>query len=394
MPPSNSLLDNKLFNNLIVNRLSAQKIRSDNVESLTPSYLFSAIFTNSSFTPIGNNGTLVIDKSTNPSIIRFSDRPFRQSKRISLDDFIQLFSPDESGLDTFYEDPPNAVLSHNDQQQTYIITSISDDSVNGTVTLNLSLLQNETHMFSQLNNTTLYLFVDNYTLTSSGRIIDSGIKQIDCLRITTQEGFEDLFLNSDKYKNIELIILDRTEGFIFNFKDGANGIYKFVLNNRILLLSTLEIKDSCNLHFSNGPSDFINRKILGLCFNVSENGKIINKGNLYAIGAIFVNNGYINNYGILNINNVFYSSLIFNYNIINNYHIIDNGNAIILNQVPGEIVNTNGAIIKNMNGVIYNNYIMSGGIIKGYSKKGFILNNYSAGGKINYDKNNFYYEML
>ena len=37
---SSSLLSNKIFNKLEVNRLEALAIRSDNISSLTPSYLF------------------------------------------------------------------------------------------------------------------------------------------------------------------------------------------------------------------------------------------------------------------------------------------------------------------------------------------------------------------
>ena len=44
MPSSNSLLNNRSFNKLAVNRLDAQKIRSNNISSYTPSYLFSAVF--------------------------------------------------------------------------------------------------------------------------------------------------------------------------------------------------------------------------------------------------------------------------------------------------------------------------------------------------------------
>ena len=41
---SSTLLSNKIFNKLQVNRLEALAIRSDNIFPLTPSYLFSAIF--------------------------------------------------------------------------------------------------------------------------------------------------------------------------------------------------------------------------------------------------------------------------------------------------------------------------------------------------------------
>ena len=342
MAPSNSLLDNRLFNNLVVNRLSAQKIRSDNVESLTPSYLFSGIFTNSNFTPIGNNGTLVIDKSTNPSIIRFSDRPFRQSKRISLDDFIQLFSPDESGSNTFNEDPPNAVLSHNDEQQTFIITSISDDNVNGTVTFNLSLLPNETHIFPQLNNTTLDLFVDSYTLSASGSLVDStGTKvdsmNVDCLKITTQSAFGYLINNPNGYFDIKLIILDGS-----NFSYNGSGAYNISQYSNVFITrnTTLMIEK--------------NTTLINIGTTIYNEGTIINKGIIvnnmtdYGIPGVIINNNTIKNEGTINNNT--------NGSIINNNTIHNHGGTINNNKsVLMGTITLNGGNIEG-NGVIINYY--------------------------------------
>ena len=157
---SSSLLQNKQFNKLKVNRLDAQQIKSDNILPDTPSYLFSAIFNNATFVRTNTGGTLTVTANDTESIIQFSDRPFRQTSNISFDAFVSLFKV-STGDNTFNEDPPNGVLTHSEEQRTYKITLLNSDL--GSATFNLDLLPDETH---NLNTVTgrMNLFVDPGTL--------------------------------------------------------------------------------------------------------------------------------------------------------------------------------------------------------------------------------------
>lgn len=153
---SSSLLSNKIFNKLQVNRLEAQSIRSDNISSLTPSNLFSAVFTGN-FSRNSTGGTLTFTNSNLDSVIQFSDRPFRQTSNITFQQFVSLFGISESGSNTFAEDPPNAVLVHNEEQRTYIVRLASSDT--NSVTFNLELLPGEKHNLDDVNGR-MSFFVD------------------------------------------------------------------------------------------------------------------------------------------------------------------------------------------------------------------------------------------
>jgi len=153
---SSSLLPNKQFNKLKVNRLDAQQIKSDSILPTTPSYLFSAIFNNSTFERTNTGGTLTVTDTDTESIIQFSDRPFRQTSNISFDAFVSLFKV-STGDNTFNEDPPNGVLTHSEEQRTYKITLLDYDL--GSATFNLDLLPDETHNLNTITGR-MNLFVD------------------------------------------------------------------------------------------------------------------------------------------------------------------------------------------------------------------------------------------
>ena len=157
MSTSNSLLDNRNFNKLVVNRLEAQAIRSDNISSQTPSYLYSAVF-NGNFTRNSAGGTLTFTESDVDSIIQFTDRPIRQTGIISFNEFVSLFGVLDSGSNTFAEDPPNAVLVHEEEQRTYIVRLASSDS--NSVTFNLELIPGENHNLLDINGR-MSFFVDD-----------------------------------------------------------------------------------------------------------------------------------------------------------------------------------------------------------------------------------------
>uniref|UniRef100_A0A6C0LEK2 Uncharacterized protein n=1 Tax=viral metagenome TaxID=1070528 RepID=A0A6C0LEK2_9ZZZZ len=157
---SSSLLPSKYFDKLHVNRLKANEIKSDNISPESPSYLFSAVFNNALFERNQTGGTLTINKSDTEPIIQFSDRPFRQTSNIDFETFVSLY--DTSGMNSFEEDPPNGVLTHSENQTTYIIRLSNINNEKTIATFNLELLPNETHNLSDVSGR-MNLFVDNVT---------------------------------------------------------------------------------------------------------------------------------------------------------------------------------------------------------------------------------------
>ena len=154
---SSRILSSKALNKLLVNRLDAQAIRSDNISTLTPSFLFSALFTGN-FSRNSTGGTLTFTNTDINSIIQFSDRPFRQTSIITFQQFISLFGISEIGSNTFAEDPPNVVLVHEQEQRTYVVRLVSSDS--NSATFNLELLPGEKHNLDDVNGR-MSLFVDD-----------------------------------------------------------------------------------------------------------------------------------------------------------------------------------------------------------------------------------------
>jgi len=153
---SRSILNSNCFDKLQVNRLDALSIRSNNISSQTPSFLFSVLFTGN-FSPNSSGGTLTFTQTDVDSIIQFSDRPLRQTGFISFLQFLSLFGINQIGSNTFSKDPPNVVLVHNLEQRTYILTLTSSDS--NSVTFNLELLPGEQHNLVDINGK-MSLFVD------------------------------------------------------------------------------------------------------------------------------------------------------------------------------------------------------------------------------------------
>jgi hypothetical protein len=202
---SNRLLDNRSFNKLAVNRLEAQAIRSDNVQPSQPSYLFSVLLENGTFNRNNTGGTLTFDIGTeNNNVIQFSDRPFRQTQKISISTFVNYFTL--GGSDSFKEDPPNMVLAHSQEQRTYIM-KLSSKS-NNQVVFTLELLPGETH---NLNTVTgrMSVFVDDFfddlgeDFYDFGKDIDDGAKDTeqDVVKAGSQIG--GIFTSTNKEKTIE-----------------------------------------------------------------------------------------------------------------------------------------------------------------------------------------------
>ena len=161
---SKSLLSSNYFDKLAVNRLQAAGgIRSDNVESLTPSYLYSLVF-DGTFERNSQGGILTIPMNKFESGIKFTDRPFRQTDNtFTLEEFTSLFRI-TTGYDTFEEDPPNGVLVHGKEQKTYEITLIDESYEPGNeyYKFNLKLLPGKSHDLTTVTGR-MSFFVDSDT---------------------------------------------------------------------------------------------------------------------------------------------------------------------------------------------------------------------------------------
>jgi hypothetical protein len=127
---SASNLSSKLFNYLNLNRLQALNSKVSNFNDPTPSLLFSILFNNSTLNKLPDKATLKFTKSDVASVIQFTDRPLRQTSTITLDDFLNLFIPDNSGFNSFSKDPPNGVLVNKNEQKTYELKSVAYDGDN------------------------------------------------------------------------------------------------------------------------------------------------------------------------------------------------------------------------------------------------------------------------
>jgi len=154
---SSSLLSSKYFDKLQVNRLKAIDIKSDNIYPEGPSYLFSVVFNNAKFDRNNTGGTLIFTKDDIESIIQFTGRPFRQTQNITYEDFISLFNANVVGINTFVEDPPNAVLVHLEEQRTYKL--VLSSSTENEAVFDLELLPGEIHNLSSMSGR-MNLFVD------------------------------------------------------------------------------------------------------------------------------------------------------------------------------------------------------------------------------------------
>ena len=164
---SSKILTSKQFDKLSVNRLDAQTIRSDNILPIEPSYLFSILLKQATFTPTTSGGTLTfnIPLHSGENVIQFTDRPLRQTEYILFNEFVSVFTSDESN-NSFAKDPPNAVLVHSKEQRTYKVTYSKSDS--NTATFNLDLLPGETNGSNDVITGQMSLFVDGFYFDRRG----------------------------------------------------------------------------------------------------------------------------------------------------------------------------------------------------------------------------------
>jgi hypothetical protein len=152
---SSSNLHNKYFNRLQVNRLQA--INSDLIHDDKISFLYSLLFKSATFTKNNTGGTLTFSSSDVDSVIQFSDRPFRQTGLITIDDFIDLFYI--VGNNSFKVDPPNGVLVSSEEQKTYELKTATNNG-NGNYTIELELIGGESNVDIGVLSGRFSLFVD------------------------------------------------------------------------------------------------------------------------------------------------------------------------------------------------------------------------------------------
>ena len=158
---SSSTLPSKYFNRLLVNRLQAQNSYIINDDKI--SFLYSLLFKSATFTKNNTGGTLTFSSADVDSVIQFSDRPFRQTGTISIDNFIDLFS--DLGINTFTDDPPNGVLVSSEEQKTYELKTVGSDG-NGKYTIELELIDGESHVSLNGVSGRFSLFVDYSTVSN------------------------------------------------------------------------------------------------------------------------------------------------------------------------------------------------------------------------------------
>jgi hypothetical protein len=167
---SSSLLPNKYFDNLYVNRLKAIDLKTDNLNDDSDknkiSYLFSIISDSVQITNNSDHLLLKLLKSKS-NIIKFSDRPFRIiDSNFSLDEFASLFYL--NSYNSFKEDLPNVVLSTGKKQQAFELfyethNSYEDDTIDSDLTFKLVPLENERIIYDTGNLENISLFIDNFS---------------------------------------------------------------------------------------------------------------------------------------------------------------------------------------------------------------------------------------
>jgi hypothetical protein len=186
MARSNTLLDNRYFNKLQVNRLQSNYIKLYNDDNNDISYLFSIICENCTLQKNKKNTYyLTIFKNNNNSVIKFSDRPIRVTSYISINEFISLFNPKNIDVSqpqselSFYELPPNIVLVYKDKQQSFEMILLKNDNDN--VIFELKLLEDEERNKS---------FYKNYIVDGSESILNGSMTLfIDGTNV--QQSFDD-----------------------------------------------------------------------------------------------------------------------------------------------------------------------------------------------------------
>jgi len=155
---SSIISSSKYFNRLEVNRLEVNNLKVNEEKQTKPSWLFSLIG-DATYSASTNILTLVNNEKL--QLLAFTDRPYR--KQFKIDDPIStlnfLFNKDNS-IDSFSEDPPNAVLVINNKQVVYELDHFNEN----TSTFHLKPLPNHSEYYNHTDDYTgeISLFIDNF----------------------------------------------------------------------------------------------------------------------------------------------------------------------------------------------------------------------------------------
>lgn len=176
---SGSLLNNRQFNKLLVNRLQANEIKAKNEDihdcscgnNDSPSWLFSLMVPIASWTNLLSSdnehyGTLIFDKQ-GIDLVTFSDRPKRlvDPKNTGLGENAEeilnkLFNKDYNNNDSFSIDPPNATLVVNHLRKQIVIEMMSLKTEGSKVTVEAKILHNGGEI-EDFKNMSVNLFIDD-----------------------------------------------------------------------------------------------------------------------------------------------------------------------------------------------------------------------------------------
>lgn len=179
MSRSNSLLSNKYFNKLYVNRLRAITLKYNSKKDENPELLFSIVINNSSYNENSKILSLSIQENTD-SMITFTDRPFRD---YNVDNNIintlqMLFST----ISSFNSDPPNGIIILEDKQYPY--TFELNNIYNNIVEFKLiPLKDNKQNIYISLNSYNskkVSIFLDSIKITSTNQYPTEHLCACDC----------------------------------------------------------------------------------------------------------------------------------------------------------------------------------------------------------------------
>jgi hypothetical protein len=247
---STALIDNRLFNKLIANKLVAQEIKTDETFPLTPQYLFSVLFnSNAKFERISDTtGHLIFSIADITSSTKFTDRPLRKTFDISAEEFLSYFTT-TVGSDTFRDDPPNAVLVHSEEQRVYTVTNLTNDG--SEYRFEMTTLPDETHTSMSTVSGPFSLFVD----TGTG---DDGTNSYYPQLMYDNENSTLFYYSSQNEKGTLIPTVSTSSMYTLTIYTGTNYTISLHFNNEdIDLLSTksiLLIKNQIPIQYTESTS--------------------------------------------------------------------------------------------------------------------------------------------
>lgn len=238
---SYSLSSNRYFDKLVVNRLQAQQIKTDLIVPTGPKYLYSVLLNDSSLDRTESGGTLTFLKSDVENIIRFTDRPLRETdNNYNINTFVELFKIKSNN--SFEEDPPNLVMSNLEEQRSYSVISVNENE--NQVKFELKLLPGQSHKETILTGR-MTMFVDsssaevNFATNDKYSVIitDDSTNTSTTLKITRSGNPNEYFGEYKGKDDIDYIITYSLDDKNFsvidsnNLEQGGNGIKHIKIKN-------------------------------------------------------------------------------------------------------------------------------------------------------------------